>query len=265
MLDNYYVSFVNLDHRTDRLNHMTGELARINLTAERTRGMLPNEVQYEKPYRLDAMRLRTPGAIGCHFSQVSIWEKAKAMDKHAFVMEDDLIFCSDFWARIGLIKEWTDKNEWDVFWLGTTVHNNPPFWHPVGRSRMSPDCSSNLGRDAELTDNPRIIRTYGAFSTHCYLVNKNSIDKILALFEAHLHESIGIDWLFIKIQPKLKCYAFLPGLAKQMDNQSDIGTGITRWSGFLQLNGAIENSAYVWQDHMENFNPLTFNFHEWKR
>jgi GR25 family glycosyltransferase involved in LPS biosynthesis len=208
------------------------------------------------------------GAIGCHFSQVSIIQEAQKQGKNALVMEDDLVFCSDLHERLAIIEGFLEGREWDVFWLGGTFHVNykgeGAFWHGSGGSKMRPDCSSHLGRDAETTDNPRIMRTYGAFSTFAYIVNVKSIDKILALFNRHLHSSIGIDWLFIKLQPQLKCFAFVPGCVKQFDGQSDIGIGVTKFSGFGQLNGTVDNSRYWFADRMEQFDPLTFNWYECK-
>lgn len=255
---NSYASFVNLDHRPDRLAHMQKQLGRIGLDAERTKGMLPNEVN-AKPEDVAVMQARTPGAIGCHFSQMSVVRKAYEKGLNALVMEDDIIFCEDFNLRVEYIENWMSKNEWDVFWLGASFHV-PPFWHPHGRSGMSPDCSANLGKDCEVTEDPRIIRTYGAFATFAYVVNFKSMDKIFALFDANLKHSIGIDWLYIKLQPQLKCFSFVPGCVRQMDNKSDIGSGDTIWSGFLKLNGTYENSAYVYQNLMTDFNPLTFKW-----
>jgi GR25 family glycosyltransferase involved in LPS biosynthesis len=253
-----YASFINLDHRTDRLSHMTNELLRVGLHAERLRGMPLHEYSGDRS-KLLTMQQRTPGAIGCHFSQVAVMQKAFDRDQHAFVMEDDLVFCSDIQARLDYISQWLEGREWDVFWLGGTFHS-PAFWHPHGRSKMNPDCSANLGRDCERTDDPRIMRTYGAFSTFAYIVNKKSIQKILGMFDNNIHESIGIDWLFIKLQPQLSCYAFVPGCVKQIDNQSDIGNGITRFSGFAKLNGTEENSRYWFQDNMNDFDPNTFQW-----
>jgi GR25 family glycosyltransferase involved in LPS biosynthesis len=253
-----YASYINLDSRPDRNEKMIAELSRVSLLAYRTRGRLPSEFDLNDP-KLQTMRNRTPGAIGCHFSQVQVMKVAQAMDQHALIMEDDLIFCSDIHERLDYIGKWTEDHDWDVIWLGATFHV-PAFWHRVGKSGMPPNCSAQLGKDCEVTDDPRMIRTYGAFSTHAYLVNCDSIPKLLDLFEAHLHESIGIDWLMIKLQPQLKCFSFVPGCVKQYDNQSNIGTGITKWSGFLKLNGTYENSAYVWQDKMTDFQPEKFNW-----
>lgn len=239
---------------------MVEELNRINLPAIRQRGFPWKELDYQNQ-KYATMFNRTPGAIGCHYSQVEIMRKAKAEDKHAFVMEDDLIFCSDFHDRLIYIESFLEKQpDWDVFWLGGTFHS-PAFWHPKGESGMRPNCSANLGKDFDHTEDPRIKRTYGAFCTYAYIVNKNSIDKILNLFDEHINTSIGIDWLFIKLQPQLKTFAFVPGCVKQMDNQSDIGNGVTVFSGFSRLNGTVENSRYWFQDKMEDFNPETF---EWK-
>jgi len=259
----YYASFVNMDHRVDRLSHMTEQLNRIGLNAVRTRGLRPEDVIERKiatPKQVGTMFRRTQGAIGCHFSQVQVMKDALNVGKHAFVMEDDLVFCEDFNERMDYISKWSDTHEWDVIWLGASFHI-PPYWHCIGGSKdMRNNCSAELGRDCETTDDPRMIRTFGAFATFAYIVNVNSIQKILNMFDQHIHESIGIDFLFIKLQPQLKCFSFVPGCVRQIDNISDIGNGITYWSGFLKLNGTHENSAYVYQNLMTDFNPSTFNW-----
>lgn len=265
--ENYYASFVNLDHRQDRLTHMLEQLNRVGLNATRTRGMKPHEVLDRKIATIEqvgTMMRRTEGAVGCHYSQVQVMKDAKERQQHALVMEDDLIFCEDFMARMDYIENWmVTHTNWDVIWLGASFHVNPPYWHNKGGSQDSRNsASANLGFDAKCTDDPRMIRTYGAFATFAYIVNVASIDKILRLFDEHIHKSIGIDWLFILLQPQLNCFSFVPGCVKQMDNQSDIGNGITRWSGFLQLNGTKENSAYVYQELMEDFQPEGFDWKE---
>lgn len=249
--EDLHIAFVNLSHRKDRLDHMTSELDRIGLHASRVSGMLPHEFPDEK---FNVMRNRTPGAIGCHMSQVKIMNDALELNKHAFVMEDDIIFCSDFNERLEYISKWTENHDWDVIWLGASFHAPIPFWHPIGISKMRPNCSAQLGYDVKPTDDPRMVRTYGAYCTFAYIVNVKSIKKILDLFDQHIHESIGIDWLFIKIQPQLKCFSFVPGCIMQMDNISDIGKGMTVWSG--QLN----NGPYVWKDKMNEFDPTNFKW-----
>lgn len=261
--DNYHIAFVNLDHRTDRLANMEKELGRLEIKANRVRGMLPQE--YSEPFSVERMRRRTPGAIGCHFSQRRIMKEALAMDRHAWVMEDDLHFCEDFHQRFNEIEAWMETHEWDIFYLGSSFHCNPPYWHKKGHRPHELECECNLRRDAECTDDPRVMRVYGAFATFAYIVNRTSIEKIVDLMDDHVHESIGIDWLMLKLGPITKQFCYVPGLVRQIDNRSDIGNGDTIWSGFLQLNGTRENSAYVFQERKEMFEPYNFNWAECKQ
>lgn len=245
LIEQSYISFVNLDHRTDRLMRMRESLPKAGLkNAVRTRGMLPEEYKGD-PARVEVMRKRTPGAIGCHFSQVKIMEEAARQRAHAFVMEDDLIFCSDFQKRMGHIDAFVATHTWDIIWLGGTFHVNPPYWHKL-----------DIGRDAELTNDPRMVRTYGAFCTYAYIVRDISLEKVLGLLDQELDKSIGIDYAMIQIQPQLLTYAFVPGCITQYDNKSDIGKGMTIFSNFKKL------GPYWFQDKMEDFNPTAFNWHE---
>jgi len=176
-------------------------------------------------------------------------EEALRLGKHAFVMEDDLVICSDFHKRMAILDTFVETHEWDVLWMGGTFHvgdgPNGVYWH-----------KKDMGRDAEQTDHPNVMRTYGAFSTHAYIVNVKSLEKILASLDKWLHLSMGIDWLFIQLEPQLFTYSFVPGIIKQYDNPSDIGNGITYFSNFKKL------GPYWWQDRMEDFDPTTFDWKE---
>lgn len=239
ILDDCYASFVNLDSRPDRLKRMLQSLKVAGVPAERTRGMLPEECTVPAERIKGMLDRPQKGAIGCHFSQVSVMEKALGLGKHAFVLEDDLVFCLDFQKRMEYISAWSAGRAWDIIWLGATFHV-PGKWHPV---------------DAEVTDDARMIRTYGIWSTYAYIVNRNSIGKVLGLMERELPKSIGIDYLMIQIQPELRTFCFVPGCVKQYDNQSNIGRGVTRFSGFAQL------GAYWYAERMEDFEPKKF---KWK-
>lgn len=264
LLQDSYAAYVNLDHRQDRNIKMIESLEKAGIKDyERVRGMLPTEWP-EKAQLMTAM-LRRPqvGAIGCYLSQESIIKKALELQKHAWVMEDDIILCSDFQKRIEYMDQWTRNTDplrgfrdWDIIWLGGTFHvgGKGPYWH-----------THTLGRDAECTDDPRMMRTYGSFCTYAYIVNRNSIEKVLSLLDQFLPQSIGIDHSMINISPQLKTYAFVPGCVIQYDNLSDqipSKQHITNFSGFSRLNGTEENSKYWYQDRMEMFDPLTFDWAE---
>lgn len=262
LIENTYFSFINLTHRLDRLLHMKKELEKAGIDAERTSGILPKEVKGDLS-RYKVMLERTPGALGCHLAQTKVMEKALSLNKHAGVFEDDLVFCDDFQKRMDYINEFTKTHSWDVLWLGGTFHVNPPHWH----TGKNPDLlGTTMRRDAELTDDPRMVRTYGCFCTYAYIVNVNSIQKILKLLDQYVHESMGIDWLFIKLQPQLNTFSFVPGCIKQMDNPSDIGRpdkngkkAFTYFSHFAKSTG-----PYWWARKLEDFDPLKFDWKEVK-
>lgn len=252
LIEDSYISYLNLDHRVDRREHIEKELARVGIKAERTRGKLADEYDGTQP-KLQVMYRRTKGAIGCHYGQVAIMEEALRQNKHAFVMEDDVVFCSDIHERLAIAEDFLKDKDWTAFWLGGTYHaNNPAWWHKEGHSSDMPYCRCKLGKDVEKTDNKYMVRTYGCFSTHCYIINKTKIKDLLAFLESNVHLSMGIDWLMILLQPYINSYAFVPGIAKQIDNMSDIGGGLTIFSGFSRL------GAHWFQDKMEQFDYDNF-------
>lgn len=260
MIENLYAGFLNLPHRLDRLERMTAELNRIGLKAVRHEGKLPSAYDLNAP-ELQVMANRTKGAIGCHFGQVNIIKTAQSIGCHAMVLEDDCHFSEDFNERLAYIDKWTETHSWDIVWLGSSFHVNPPYWHRIGQSGMPPDCSAQLGKDCETTDDPRMIRTFGAYVTFAYIVNYESIDKILKYLHDFMPQTIGIDFSMIaaaKYAPELKFFSFVPGCVMQIDNMSDIGTGMTMWSGQLK------NGPYVFQERMSDFDPETFNWAEAK-
>lgn len=242
--DKIHAEYCNLDVRVDRNEKMKTELTRIGLQKEITRRRsFPWQELYDsydeaQKEKVNVMFKRTPGAIGCHYSQVAIMEEALRQGKHALVMEDDLVFCDDFPARLKIIYKFLNQHEWDIFWFGGTYHKEG-HWHvSVEGKHTHPDlqmCNCNLNRDWEQTLNPHIVRTYGAFSTHAYLVNKDRIQNILERLDRNVHRSMGIDWIMILEQPDMNTFAFDPGCVKQHDNQSNIGNGISVFSGFSRL------------------------------
>lgn len=238
-LSDVYASYINLDSRPDRNQHIIDELNRVGISAVRTRGLLPDEVKQVQPQdKWFVMQQRTPGAIGCHWSQVAVMEEALRQNKHAWVMEDDLVYCDDIQNRLSVIKDFCDNHDWDIIWLGGTYHSEPTWHRSIDGKHTHPDlqmCKCELNRDWELTDNPHIVRTYGCWSTYSYIVNRKRLPLILERLNDYVYMSMGIDWLMILQQPQLLTFAFNPGCVKQFDNQSNIGDGITHFSTFSLL------------------------------
>lgn len=245
-LKNCYTKYINLDHRVDRRNHMENELAKYDIVAERYPAIKTSERKWD-PNKIKTMKkYGREGTIGCYYSQLECMQSAVGLNKDVFIMEDDLIFCSDINERMKEIEIFLNNNIWDIFWLGSTVHINPCVWHSGNHPEL---LGSHLGKDAEPTNNPRIMRTYGCWSTYAYVINKDSLNKIIYLLDSNISEMGAIDKLFIKLQPQLYTYSYIPGCVKQLDGYSDIINTINQFSFFSTLGG------HWWQDKKENFNP----------
>jgi GR25 family glycosyltransferase involved in LPS biosynthesis len=234
-----YTSYVNLDNRPDRKVLMEDQLVKAGISAERQRGFLPDEVRERRRWdEIAVMWNRTKGATGCWESQVEIMKKALEQGKHAFVMEDDLIFCDDIQDRLRHMEEFLTDHQWDIMWLGGTYHKEPT-WHKRENGKHTHAdllmCGCDKDCDWEPTDDPLIVRTYGCWSTYAYIVNKDRLAHILDSLDQNMYRSMGIDWTMILLQPQLYTYAFNPGCVIQRDNESNIGTGMTRFSVFSNL------------------------------
>jgi len=243
-IDWYYI---NLASRPDRDNHAREQFQRYNIRARRFEGFTPEEWPGDST-KVDRMRKRTPGAVGCYQSQMHIIRLAQGGDRVVAVCEDDVVLCNDLEKRLDYI----DSNlvwDWDIFYLGATFHVPGVWCHHK-------DCATwgSIGVDAEPTTDPRILRTYGIWGTYAYLVNPKNAAKVCTLFDEHIHQSDGIDHLAIRLGSRLNTFCFIPGCAWQYDSESNIGNGITRFSSFKKL------GPYAWTDRMEEFNPLGFDW-----
>jgi len=226
--------YINLDHRTDRLEQIQRQLDRVGITAER----FPAFVKEQYVGSMDRVQLMmaTPNTIGNWLSHTALWKLAASRGKCVGVLEDDALLCSDFRKRLEYIHEnwhWP----WHIMYLGSTYHVDPGgVWH------------KELGHDFELTDVKHIHRVYGAFANQGYIINPDHALAVLRMVSDVMPESRGSDDALIKVQPKLLCYAFTPGMVFQFDGQSDIGNGFTRFSHFLESLG-----PHCWCDRLEDF------------
>ena len=241
-------SCVNLASRPDRREHAEQQFAKHDLTVRRFEALTPENWD-GPPEKVARMMARTPGAVGCWMSQTEVIRQGvrEGLDLIG-VFEDDICLCEDFPKRLEYIcSHFPDP--WHVFYLGATFHIPGVWCH-------HPDCSKwgSIGRDVLPTSDPRIVRTPGIWSTYGYLVNSQSASEVLDALDDIMPDSDGIDHAFIRLGTRLNTYCFVPGCCWQYDNQSNIGTGITEFSGFKKL------GDYVWTDRMEDFDPATFDW-----
>jgi len=217
-LDSIDWTYINLDHRDDRDRITREQLAGVGISAARFPAMTCDEYDAR-----DAAFLRFPntGTVGCAMSHMALLKEAATRgDGILGILEDDVLFCDDFNDRMKMVAE-QFREPWDIFFLNATFHLRPT-WH-----------RDTLGKDFELTDTRHIVRVYGLWCTHSYLVNCNSAEKILDVLADTIPVSNAIDHALILSQPRLRCYCFVPGMTAQFDNFSDITNSDSAYSGFF--------------------------------
>lgn len=212
-----YPMYINLDHREDRKEHIKGQLQKVGIKADRVRGVYFQEVDDATNIKYKKMVDNSKNQLGCYIAHINCLQRAFKLKSNAFIFEDDAHLCEDFTDRMEYIEKFLNTHDWDIVWLGGIYNLNA----------------------TETTDDPRIVRTYGCSSTTGYLVNYDSIPKILYMLEEVLHKSTTIDHSFIMIEPLIKSYAMIPALIKKIDSDN--------YSKF---------GAYGYADRMEQVDPL---------
>jgi GR25 family glycosyltransferase involved in LPS biosynthesis len=229
--DNIDFKCINLKNRTDRREWIDSHLPKFNIKYEYHEALKNNEkynhLKFPSKYK--------PGNIGCTTTHYEIL-KTYSGNKILGIFEDDVQLSDDFLERFKYIEENFDL-EWDMFFLSSFYHLNDDKlrWNNNG--------------DFEFTNIKYIHRVYGSFCTHAYLVNPNSIEKILSLMEQNLINSFAIDHLYILIQPQLNCFSFTPGMATQIISNSDIDNRIKDQTEFEKIVG-----KHYFVNKLEEFN-----------
>ena len=198
---------ISLKKRNDRRDWINSHLPMFNIKYEFFDAITDNN-----EYNVNFPKEYNKGQIGCFLSHYKLL-KTHNSNKILGIFEDDVELCDDFLDRFKYIED-NFNLDWDIFFLSSYYHLNDhkDVWNKSG--------------DFELTDTKYIHRVYGAFTTHSYLVNPKSIDKILKLIDENITDTYAIDHLYCaKIESKLNCYSFTPGMANQKISHSDVDGG----------------------------------------
>lgn len=185
--------FINLEHRTDRLEHVKIELAKLGINGE----------------RVNAVKAKV-GAIGCTLSHVRCIEMAKQRDyEYVFICEDDITFTNPTLLLENLKKFREDNLTWDMIIIGG--NNVPPY----------------------MKINDHCVRVFYCQTTTGYIIRKSYYDTLLKNFkesanllmkhpteEGKKKYALDIYWKRLQIQDFW--YMIIPPTVSQYENYSDI-------------------------------------------
>jgi hypothetical protein len=201
------VYFINLDHRTDRLQEFQDEIKKL-------------EVADEKVHRISAVFTPEIGVLGCAYSHIKALDAfLQSSHKSCLIFEDDFQFTLDLHYCKFLLKNLFDTNqEFDLVMMGGKI----------------------LKQDS--TDSPFLSRVIDGQTTSAYLITRefaptlranlvegaNLLEKWFGLHNEKKHEyCLDIYWKLL--QPGSKWFVFNPKFGVQRESYSDIEKKMTKY------------------------------------
>jgi glycosyl transferase family 25 len=194
------IFYINLEHRTDRKEHVEKELLNIG---------------FKEAQRFNAIKMEN-GAIGCSMSHLRILQDAQKNNlDHILIVEDDITFLDPELFKNQLNKFFeTHKNDWDVVLLAG--NNMPPY-------KIIDDTCIQVSRCQTTTG---------------YIVNGHYIKTLLQNVKiglTHLinkpteHAKYAIDKYWFILQQLYKWYLIVPLTVVQREDYSDIEKRVTNF------------------------------------
>lgn len=196
--------YINLEHRTDRKEHVIQELEKIGINATRF-----NAIKMEQ------------GAVGCSMSHLKILQDAyKNKLDHVLIVEDDITFLDPelFKRQINKFFE-LHSNNWDVVLLAG--NNMPPY------ENIDDTC----------------IKVSRCQTTTGYLVNGHYINVLIQnvkmglthlLTRPNEANKFAIDKFWFILQGASKWYLITPPTVVQREDYSDIEKKVTNYQAVMQ-------------------------------
>lgn len=198
------VFYINLEHRTDRKEHVEKELDKLGIIGK----------------RFNAIKMKN-GAIGCSMSHLKILEDAKKNKlDHVLIIEDDITFLDAelFKNQINRFLE-LHGNNWDVILFGG--NNIPPY------EKIDDTC----------------VKVSHCQTTTGYLVNGHYINILATNIKMGLTHLLhkpdekskyAIDRFWFVLQSASKWYLITPLTVVQREDYSDIEQKVTNYLIMMQ-------------------------------
>jgi glycosyl transferase family 25 len=191
--------FINLDHRSDRRQHVEKQLHSIGIT---------------NPMRFSAIKLQN-GAIGCAMSHLKCLEYARHNNwDHVLIVEDDIQFLDPGLFITQMNEFLNNQKEWDVVLLGG--NNVPPYRQVDSTCVQVSFCQTTTG----------------------YLVKNHYLDVLIhnvrngisnLIRDPRNHVMYAIDKFWIRLQRQDKWFLIIPLTVTQREDYSDIERRMTNY------------------------------------
>jgi glycosyl transferase family 25 len=195
--------YINLEHRTDRKQHVEEQLTNIGIT---------------NATRFNAIKMEN-GAIGCSMSHLKLLQDAyKNNLDHILIVEDDITFLDPELFKAQLNKFLNSHTNWDVVLFAG--NNFPPYKYVDETCIKVSSCQTTTG----------------------YLVNGHYIKVLLQNIKTGLthlihkpteHTKFAIDKFWFILQRECEWFLIMPPTVVQYDDYSDIEKRHTNYTNVM--------------------------------
>ena len=195
--------YINLQHRTDRLEHVQNELKKIGIKGE----------------RFNAIKTKS-GAVGCTLSHIKCLELAKERNyEEVFICEDDITFTNPK-LLLENLQKFCDNEDimWDVLIIGG--NNVPPYKQYYDYCARVFNCQTTTGYIVKQDFYDIMIKNF-----------KEGVSNLMKNTENKREFAIDIYWK--KLQMENFWYMITPPTVTQYENYSDIEEKHTNYDNLL--------------------------------
>jgi hypothetical protein len=173
--------YINLSSSIDRDAEMQRQLNALGMSGQYQRFEAVSGA--ESPQLLQTSL--PPGHLGCWLSHQAVWARGKAANRHVHVLEDDAVLAPFLVTALKGIE--LDEDSWDLLFTDVYFHP-PPTPEQFVRLRQWRRAFAD-SRKITLAD----LRYLPFTGTTSYLVNRRSIDKLMALVDGQWKQNKTLD------------------------------------------------------------------------
>ena len=195
--------YINLEHRKDRLTHVTKELEKFGIQGE----------------RFNAVKTKD-GAIGCTMSHIKCLELAKERNyETVFICEDDIAFLNPEVLLDSLQKFYENTSiQWDVLLIGG--NNVPPYEKTTDYCIRVSNCQTTTGYIVKNSYYDVLIQNFRE-SVQGLLKNPNN------------KQQYALDMYWKQLQRINRWYMLFPFTVVQCESYSDIEERVVDYRGLM--------------------------------
>jgi len=225
-LNDYFTKIyvINLDRRPDRMQQCQIEFEKIGIKVERVPAIDGNEIPNN--FGLSSRDKACFALTSVHRKLIN--DAMLNKYESILVFEDDVTFIDNFNTIFNEKIEFL-PDDWELLYLGGNY-----MLHVPGFALITGDKDFNVTKENYKTLNYELCKSPCVWCAHAIATNSRFYGKVLN--EINEHPINCIDTALYNIQPGSKVYGFLPSLAIQKPDFSDIEGGYVNYGNMMQVN-----------------------------